>query len=116
MENEVREVVQLYVTGVSTNSSELVTQAFSSDATMWGYLGEDFVKQSAVDFANNVVDKAPEPDPNYRFSIHDISIDGNVATAVLDEHAYLGSDFRNYFSLVRINGRWRIVSKVFTTK
>ncbi|MBC9943103.1 nuclear transport factor 2 family protein [Leucobacter sp. cx-328] len=35
--------------------------------------------------------------------------------AILEETAYLGANFHNQFGLVRIDGRWRIVSKVFTT-
>jgi len=47
--------------------------------------------------------------------IHSISVTGETASAVLDERAYLGADFTNRFGLVRIDGTWRIVSKVFTT-
>lgn len=115
MEEQVRAAVELYVEGVSTNDPELVKQAFSEDAVMWGYLGPDYVTQTAASFAENVVATAPAPDPAYGYEIHSISVTGDVASAVLEERAYLGADFVNRFGLARIDGRWRIVSKVFTT-
>ncbi|UOE44394.1 nuclear transport factor 2 family protein [Agromyces larvae] len=116
VEDEVRAAVERYVQGVSTNDPALVMRAFSDDAVMWGYLGPEFVTQSAAAFAEQVVATAPAPDPAYASEIHSISVTGEVATAVLDERSYLGADFRNHFGLARIEGAWRIVSKVFTTR
>ncbi|MBC9953369.1 nuclear transport factor 2 family protein [Leucobacter sp. cx-42] len=115
MEAEVRAAVELYVEGVHTNDAAKVKQAFSDDAVMWGYLGDDYVSQSGVAFADNVVATAPPADPAYAYKIHSIEVTGNVAQAILEETAYLGANFRNQFGLARIDGRWRIVSKVFTT-
>lgn len=115
MSDEVRAAVELYATGVSTNDAATVKRAFSDDAVMWGYLGPDFVTQSAASFADNVVATAPAPDPAYRYEIHSIEVFGNIASAVLEEQAYLGANFRNNFGLVKIDGVWRITSKVFTT-
>ncbi len=115
MEDEVRQAVELYVTGVRANDAETVKRAFSEDAVMWGYLGPDYLTQSASSFADDVVATAPAPDPAYRYEIHSIEVFGEIASAILDERAYLGADFRNHFGLVRIDGTWRITSKVFTT-
>ncbi|WP_022890813.1 nuclear transport factor 2 family protein [Agromyces italicus] len=115
MEEQVRAAVELYVTGVSTNDPAVVMRAFNDDAVMWGYLGPELVSQSARSFAEHVVATAPPPDPEYAHEIHGIMITGDIATAVLDEWSYLGSDFRNHLGLVRVEGVWRIVSKVFTT-
>ena len=116
MEDQVRAAVERYVAGVSTNDAELVKQAFTEDGRMWGYLGDDFTVMTAVDFAEQVVATAPPADPAYRAEIHGIEVTGGIATAILDERAYLGSDFRNQFGLVRVDGVWRIASKVFTTR
>lgn len=116
MEDQVRAAVELYVEGVSTNSPGLVKRAFSEDAVMWGYLGPNYATQSALSFADDVVATAPAPDPAYSYEIHSIAVTGNVATAVLDEKAYLGADFRNHFSLAVIDGAWRITGKLFTTR
>ena len=113
---EVRAAVERYVDGVRRNDPEAVKRAFSDDAVMWGYLGPDYVTQSAAAFADEVVATAPPADPAYSYEIHGIEVFGNIASAVLDEDAYLGADFRNHFGLVRIDGEWRITSKVFTTK
>jgi len=115
MEDQVRAAVELYVEGVSTNNPETVKRAFSDDAVMWGYLGPEYAMLPAGVFADQVVGTAPDPDPAYSYEIHSITVTGDIATAILDEKAYLGSDFRNHFGLVKIDGAWRITSKVFTT-
>lgn len=116
MEEQVRAAVELYVEGVSTNNPETVKRAFSDDAVMWGYLGPEYTTLPGGVFADQVVATAPAPDPAYSYEIHSITVTGDIATAILDEKAYLGSDFRNHFGLVRIDGTWRITSKVFTTR
>lgn len=116
MEDQVRAAVELYVEGVSTNNPELVKRAFSEDAMMWGYLGDKYETLPAGVFADQVVATAPAPDPAYGYEIHGIEVTGDIATAILDERAYLGADFRNHFGLVRIEGVWLIASKVFTTR
>ena len=111
----VREAVELYVAGVRANDPETVKRAFSDDAVMWGYLGPTYVTQSGRSFADEVVATAPPEDPQYRYEVHSVEVHGSIASAVLEEQAYLGANFRNQFGLVLIEGVWRITSKVFTT-
>lgn len=115
MEQEVRDAVERYVEAVRTNNPALVKVAFAEDAVMWGYLGPDYVSQSAESFADDVIATAPPADPAYSYEIHSVEAQGNIASATLDEKAFLGADFRNIFGLVKVDGVWRIVSKVFTT-
>lgn len=82
---------------------------------MWGYLGTEYATMSGADFAANVVAPADPAGSEYSYEIHGISVQGDMVHAVLDEKQFLGSDFRNFFGLVRRDGVWRIASKVFTT-
>ncbi|MFT3798318.1 aminotransferase class III-fold pyridoxal phosphate-dependent enzyme [Microbacterium sp.] len=115
MHEEIVAAVTAYVEGVRTADPTRVKDAFRADGTMWGYLGDQFVTMSAGEFAEQVVATSPAPDDSYSYEIHSVSATGDVASAVLDEKAYLGANFRNYFGLVRSEGTWRIASKVFTT-
>jgi hypothetical protein len=115
MKDDVREVVEKYVAGVTKPDVDLVRSAFRSDAHMWGYLGDTFVNTPIAGFLDIV---AGTPDPagwvsGYSYAIPSIEVTGEVAVAVLEETGYLGGNFTNYFSLVRENGTWAIASKAF---
>lgn len=114
-EAAVRAAVQKYVDGCVAADPAVVADAFDENAVMWGYLGPDYATMSGADFAANVVATAEPAGVAYAAEIHSISIQGEVAHAVLDEKQFLGADFRNYFGLIRRDGVWRITSKVFTT-
>lgn len=112
----VRAAVQQYVDGCRSADAELVRDAFADDAMMWGYLGDDYVCMSGADFAASVVASASPAGPEYVSEIHSIHFVGDIAQATLDEWQFLGANFRNHFGLVKRDGTWRIVSKVFTTR
>ncbi|HWV48902.1 MAG TPA: nuclear transport factor 2 family protein [Microbacterium sp.] len=111
----VEQAVKNYVDGVKASDAQAVKDAFRDDAVMWGYLGPDVTVLPAAGFADQVVATAPPADENYTSTIHSIAITGDIATAILDERGYLGADFRNHFGLLRVDGEWKIASKVFTT-
>jgi len=114
-EAAVRAAVQKYVDGCVAADPAGVRDAFDENAIMWGYLGPDYATMSGADFAANVVATAQPAGPEYSFEIHDVTVQGDVAHAVLDEQQFLGADFRNFFGLIKRDGVWRITSKVFTT-
>ncbi|QIM18232.1 nuclear transport factor 2 family protein [Leucobacter coleopterorum] len=115
MTEEVRAAVQKYVDGCVAADPQVVRDAFDEHATMWGYLGDEYVSMNGYEFAANVVGTAEPAGETYAARIHGIEITGDVASAILDEEQFLGANFRNHFGLVRRDGVWRIVSKVFTT-
>lgn len=115
VEADVYAAVKQYVDGCVAADAAVVADAFSADAVMWGYLGDEYATMSGADFAANVVAAADPAGPEYGFSIRVVSVTGNTAHAVLEEQQFLGADFVNNFGLVKRDGRWRIVSKVFQT-
>lgn len=115
MHEEVRAAVQRYVDGCAAADPDAVRDAFHGDAVMWGYLGTEYATMSGADFAASVIATAEPAGPEYAYEIHSISVQGDVAHAILDEKQFLGADFRNFFGLVRRDDVWRIASKVFTT-
>jgi Putative lumazine-binding len=64
------------------------------------------------DFADWV---AQQPPPEgYRATVSQIGIDGNCAMARLVEQDYYGIDYVIYFSLVRYQSDWQIVTKTYS--
>lgn len=115
MYDEVRAAVERYAEGCREADAGKVRDAFAPGARMWGYLGPDYVEMTGEEFAEQVIGPAEPASAGYTTSIHGIEIMGDVASARLDEQGFLGADFSNRFGLVRRDGVWRIVSKVFTT-
>ena len=49
----------------------------------------------------------------YAGEIESIEVIGDVATARLVETDFLGSDFVDFFHLIRVEGDWKIISKTY---
>lgn len=95
---------------------ESLKQAFRPEAIVSGYIGDElYVKP--VEFLYQYVRENESPakrgDP-FVCRIEGRSITGRTAVATLVERAYLGYDYTTSLHLVEIEGRWWIVSKLFS--
>ena len=109
----VREVVNLYIRG-SAGDVELLRSIFHPDALMNGYFNGHLGIGSPEPFFAEVSNlQGSEPGENYQGEIESIEVIGDVATARLVETDFLGSDFVDFFHLIRIEGEWKIVSKTY---
>jgi hypothetical protein len=111
----IRQAIDFYIEGLRTGSVETLKQAFHPEATMCGYLGETLMVvpiQGLYDFvaANDAPVKTGEP---FSAAVASIEVAGSVASARIAEKSYQGSDFTTFFHLLKIDGRWWIVGKVF---
>ena len=109
----IERVVQLYIDGANGDVGKL-EEAFHPDARMFGHIDEMHTYVPIGEFFKMVANSAGHlAGPNYRAAITSISVVGDAAVAVLEEHDYLGCDFVDFFSLARIDGRWQIVNKTY---
>jgi len=111
----IRQSINFYIDGLREGSVETLKQAFHSEATMCGYLGETLMVvpiQGLYDFvaSHDAPAKSGEP---FRASVAAIEVAGSVASAQVTEKSYQGFDFTTFFQLLKIDGRWWIVGKVF---
>lgn len=127
-EQIVQSVIENYVSAVTARDvARLREFVFRDDAAMWGFLGTALVVSPLDTFFEVVATDPPEGsmpinmapagtwESSYTSHIRSIEVSGDVAVAVLEERGYRGSNFVNYFSLVRDSETWRIATKVFTT-
>jgi hypothetical protein len=49
----------------------------------------------------------------YHAEVESIQVMGDVATATLVETGFIGSNFFDFFHLIRVDGEWKIISKTF---
>lgn len=109
----IREVVDLYVEGANGDVGKL-EQAFHPDATMTGRIGpmQDTLTPIA-DFIAMVGRNPGLAGERYSAVIQTIHVTGDAGVAVLAETDYFGCDFVDYFTVARLDGRWRIIAKTY---
>jgi len=108
----------LYIDGVKNGNLESMRQAFHPQASMFGYKGQDlFVTpiQGLYDYITGTTPpaKAGAAGEQYTCTITSISVVGHAASVEMAMDGYHEHDFTDYFQLLKVDGRWWIVSKLF---
>ena len=107
----ITKAMQAYIDGARTGKGEAMKPAFHSEATMFGYVGPDLFGgpiQHLYDWNDK---NGPATGVQSRFT--SIDVVGTAASVRLDIDDWTGHRFTDFFNLVKIDGRWKIVSKVF---
>jgi len=107
--------IDLYIEGLHSGNTETLKKAFHPEAMMYGASPKSvtIVKiEGLYDFitANEPPSRTGEP---HRCFVTAIRYDGFAATVEMIEESAYGSDYTNYFQLLKIDGQWLIVSKTF---
>ncbi|MGY6655406.1 nuclear transport factor 2 family protein [Amycolatopsis sp. TRM77291] len=114
-EADVVAVIESYVEGAAKADPDAVKAVCHESAFFRGFIGDQFTITTPAEYADTVVATAPAPGDDYKHQIHSVAVTGDIASATLDEQGYLGFNFRDNFGLMKIDGTWKIMSKVFTT-
>ena len=108
----VEKTLNYYLDGGTNNSFETLEKAFHPNASM-KYIGENYNEVNAVEFFRDRM--KPGPRQNRKTRIIAVSITGNAANAQL-EIEYPGFYFIDYMNLLKVDGEWKIVNKIFYKK
>ncbi len=114
----VRSVMEEYVDAVYRADVDALRHLFHPGALMAGYLGEELLVGTPEPFLADIgghpsMAKAGDP---YRADITGVEAQGRAATATLTETGFFGTNrFVNYFALIEVEERWKIVSKTFAS-
>lgn len=109
----VRIPLENYIKGHATGDGEFMRKAFHTEGNLIWIRDGKFTTRSFSDYIAGFREPRVAPDEAKRKrTIESIDIEGSAATAkiVLD---YPNVRFVDYMSLLKIDGEWRIVSKVF---
>ena len=105
--------LQHYIDGAKSGRGDDMKPAFHKDATIFGYAGADlFGGPIQKLFAWND-ENGPATDLQAR--IASIDLIDTVATVRLELDNWTGSRFTDLFTLLKVEGEWKIISKVFHT-
>jgi regulator of protease activity HflC (stomatin/prohibitin superfamily) len=101
-----------YFKAHATGNPEFVRKAFLPEARVMAYRDGKLLNLSAEEFAARFNGKPAADEAQRQRRIETLDISGNSAIAklVLD---YPEVRFTDYMSLLKINGEWKIASKVF---
>ncbi|MCS3903898.1 hypothetical protein J2T55_001930 [Methylohalomonas lacus] len=107
----IRQCIQHYIDGAVSARGDDMKPAFHPDATIFGYVGEELFAgpiQLLFDWNDN-----NDPSPDLQAEITKIEIAGSIATLRLELDNWLGHRFTDMFTLLKTDGRWQVMNKVF---
>ena len=109
--NAITKVVQHYIKGAKSGKGDYMKPAFHKDATVFGYVGDDLFAGPIQNlFAWN---DENGPATGLKSQIASIDLIDTVATVRLELDDWTGHRFTDLFTLLKIDGEWKIMNKVF---
>jgi hypothetical protein len=103
--------VQHYIDGAKSGRGDDMKPAFHPDATIYGYVGPDLFAgpiQLLFDWNDQ-----NGPATGLQARIADLDVAGTVATVRLEIDDWTGHRFTDRFNLLKVDGAWKIMNKVF---
>ena len=110
-QDAIAKVVQHYIDGARSGKGDDMKPAFHEDATVFGYVGPDLFAGPIQNLFAWNDDNGPATELEDR--IASIDITGTVATVRLELENWTGFRFTDLFTLLKIDGDWKIMNKVF---
>jgi len=103
--------MQTYMEGARSGSIDKLRPIFHELATICGYVGPDLFAGPIEMFyewhkENGAAAHVEAGEPA-------IDIEGTAATVRIELDNWTGHRFTDFFTLVKVDGRWQIMSKVF---
>jgi hypothetical protein len=114
----IRKIISDYKEGAYKADVSLLKSVFHEKAVMNGFLGPEPLIGDPSGFIADIGGAPSMESRNdpYQAEIESIRIEGNVASVILSETGFRGSGVLvDFFHLIKTGGKWRIISKLFTT-
>ncbi|MFJ7315536.1 nuclear transport factor 2 family protein [Pseudomonas sp. NPDC098747] len=110
--NAVIATTSQYVEGLRVGSADSVAQAFHKDAVMYGFTHGELLGgpiKNLFDFVNK---NGAAPDITTRLDV--LAITPTTAVVRVDmENDAIGADYNDYLTLLKIDGAWEVIAKVY---
>lgn len=104
-------VFETYISGGISGKSDDMRPAFHPTATIHGYLGPDLIARPIQGLFDWIDENGPSSELTYEIS--NVDVYETVATARLECQNWGGHGFTDMFTLLKTDGEWKIVSKIF---
>ena len=106
------EVVSRYTSGMLVGSPSQVATAFSSEAIMYGFIGPNLLGGPISNLYEYVESAGAAPSLKTRIDVLAITPTTAVVRVEMEGDAST-VDFTDFHSLLKTNGKWEVISKVF---
>ncbi len=101
-----------YVEGLRIGSSEGVAEAFHKDAVMYGFTNGELLGGSIRNLYDFVEKNGTAPDIRTRLDV--LAITPTTAVVRIDmEKDAIGADYNDFLTLIKLNGGWKVIAKVY---
>ncbi len=107
----IAKTVQHYIDGAKSGSGDEMKPAFHKDATIFGYAGADLFAGPIQQLFDWNDESGPATELQAR--IASIDVVDTVATVRLELNNWSGSRYTDLFTLLKVDAKWKIMSKVF---
>ena len=107
----ITKIVQHYIDGARSGRGDDMKPAFHKDATIYGYAGADLFGgpiQQLFDWSDQ-----SDPATGLQARIAGIDLAKTAATVRLELTNLNGARYTDMFTLLKVDGEWKIMSKVF---
>jgi len=107
----IEKTIQFYIDGAKSGKGADMQPAFHADATIFGYIGDDlFAGPIQILFDWN---DENGPATELEAKIASIDLAETVATVRLELNNWTGHKFTDLFTLLKVDGTWKVMNKVF---
>ncbi|EZP67840.1 nuclear transport factor 2 family protein [Pseudomonas sp. RIT357] len=113
--NAIVTVLNHYNEGGKQAKSSLMKPAFSEQATIFGVDGEGKLTGGPIQGLFDIIDSAFRPSPEAEGAIVNVDIVGTAASARIDTNDISGFCFTDFFNLLKVDGKWTVISKIYHT-
>ncbi len=103
--------IQRYIDGAKVGQGDDMKPAFHKDATIFGYIGADLFAGPIKKLFDWNDENGPATGLQSR--IASIDLIDTVATVRLELDNWTGHRFTDLFTLLKVDGEWMIMNKVF---
>lgn len=108
----VAKALQYYIDGAIAGDSNIMKLGIHEDATMFGYFKGVGLMDGPIENLYNFADDAGKAkDLKSRIDILDIT--ETIATARITIENWNGVNFTDYMNLLKIDGEWKLINKIF---
>jgi hypothetical protein len=107
----IAKTIQTYIDGGKSGRGDDMKPAFHKDATIFGYIGSELLAGPIQQLFDWNDQNGPATELQSR--IASIDVFETVATVRLELDNWTGHKFTDMFTLLKIDGEWKIISKIF---
>jgi Putative lumazine-binding len=105
--------VEKYVEGLRVGNNEVIAKAFNKEATMYGFTTEGDLLGGPISNLYDYVKQYGDA-PKIKTRLDLLAITPSTAVVRVDmEGDAAGTDYTDFHTLIKLDGRWQIIAKTF---